>query len=227
MGTKRRNWSREVETTVLVSSKRRCALCFGLEGDTSEKEGQIAHVDRDSSNAAASNAAWLCTRHHSRYDSTSRQAKGHTPDELRAYRNLLYEHLASHMGWPDGTAKRVKAPGVSLALFDRRVPVFRATIAFIREAVKGGRMDLKPLWAFAGATDEAVFLFDDEIAEYLRQLYRQGVRLHTVSVMLEPPEKRTPELVREDADLLLWFTEQFDVARGTFVPYLRLANSAG
>jgi Rieske Fe-S protein len=83
-------------TAVLIASRRRCALCYGLDGDTTEKEGQIAHVDRDASNVAEGNAAWLCTKHHSRYDARSQQTKGHTPKELVAYRGMLYEHMPRH-----------------------------------------------------------------------------------------------------------------------------------
>src|SRR6266851_5842796 len=98
---KRRRFASDVEANVLTSSRRRCALCYGLEGDALEKEGQIAHLDRDPSNAAEDNALWLCTKHHSRYDSRSRQTKGHTVDEVRIYRRMLYEYMASPLVWPD------------------------------------------------------------------------------------------------------------------------------
>ncbi|MGE3336156.1 MAG: hypothetical protein AB7I36_21195 [Rhodospirillaceae bacterium] len=223
----RRHWAKDVETSVLLRSRRRCAFCVGLDGDTTEKEGQIAHVDRDSQNASLENAAWLCTKHHSRYDSRSRQTKGHTPAELRAYLQILYEYTASPATWPDSGGKRTKGPGVSLEVFDRRLPIYAATIAFIREAVKGGKFDLQPIWDFANATEQALFLFDDDLAGYLSTLYRQGVRLHAVSVMLEAPERRTSELIQEETGLLLWFSEQFEETRRRFVRYLRLSSHAG
>ena len=224
---KRRQFPTDVITKVLISSRRRCAMCYGLDGDATEKEGQIAHVDRDASNVALKNAAWLCTRHHPRYDSRSRQTRGHTPDELRSYRAMLYEHMASPSAWPDAGASRTRSGGVSLEVFERRVPFYRATIDFIRTAVREGKLGLEPIFKFASATDEALFLFDDELAEYLATLYRTAVRLHTVSVMKEPVDRRTPELEQEWADLLLWFTEQFEVARRRFAPHLRLGKRAG
>jgi hypothetical protein len=39
-----------VEASVLVKSARRCALCFGVSGDLTEKHGQIAHLDGDPGN---------------------------------------------------------------------------------------------------------------------------------------------------------------------------------
>jgi hypothetical protein len=83
------------ETKVLTSGARRCALCFHLVGDLSEKEGQIAHVDRNRANKAPDNLAFLCLPHHSIYDSTNSQHKNYTPRELKAVRAQLYEAIAA------------------------------------------------------------------------------------------------------------------------------------
>jgi hypothetical protein len=60
-----------VETAVLLKSARRCALCFLLTRDLSEKIGQIAHIDKDPSNGAEENLAFMCLPHHSMFDSRS------------------------------------------------------------------------------------------------------------------------------------------------------------
>lgn len=212
-------------TAVLVASKRRCAFCYGLDGDTTDKEGQIAHIDRNSSNVKPDNAAWLCLKHHARYDSSSKQAKGHTPEELRYYQAQLYEYLAFPQAWPDAPVhtRLAKTPGVSLEVFDRRVPVYRATIAFIRTLLKLHCIELKDMFEFAAATDEALFLFDDKVAEYLALLYKRGLRLRAIGLVLEAPERRTPQLTEEQTHLALWFSEQFAAARKRFAPFLRIS----
>ena len=48
----RKRFPKPVETEVLTKCRRRCALCFGLKGDAKVKEGQLAHIDRNSANAA-------------------------------------------------------------------------------------------------------------------------------------------------------------------------------
>ena len=88
---RRKRTPRGTETEVLVRSRRRCCLCFGLEGDLGEKEGQIAHLDGDLSNADLGNLAWMCFRHHDRYDSQTSQGKGPTVAEAKRYRDELYE----------------------------------------------------------------------------------------------------------------------------------------
>jgi hypothetical protein len=69
-------------------------LCFGLRGDLSEKRGQIAHLDRNSTNDALDNLAFLCLPHHDQYDSRTSQSKGFEIGEIKHYRNLLYTEIA-------------------------------------------------------------------------------------------------------------------------------------
>jgi hypothetical protein len=227
MPVARRSFPPEVETQVLIVCRRRCCLCVFLDGDPSEKEGQIAHVDRDPSNASPDNAAFLCTKHHARYDSRSRQTKGHTPLELRRYVDMLPEYLASSTAWADTGRVHTKGRGVSLDVYDRRLPTYRAVMAFIRSMTNGGRGDLQQIMRFPAETDEALFLFGDDIAEYLVSLYRKAVRLHVVSEIIHAPERRTRDLVDEEMHLLLWFTQQYEETRKRFAPYLYLGRSAG
>jgi hypothetical protein len=85
-----------VETEVLTKSLRRCCVCYGLDGDISQKDGQIAHLDQDRSNHRPDNLAWLCFDHHNSYDSQSRQGKGFTEREVKSYREKLWEAIAQN-----------------------------------------------------------------------------------------------------------------------------------
>ncbi len=81
------------ETGVLVQSRRRCCICFGLNRDTQLKAGQIAHLDQKSSNNAETNLAFLCFEHHDEYDSVSSQRKNLTIGEVKQFRTELYESI--------------------------------------------------------------------------------------------------------------------------------------
>jgi hypothetical protein len=94
MGKKKRvNPTKDVETALLINSKRRCCLCFGLQNDDTEKEGQIAHLDGDPANSEESNLAYLCMRHHTLKDSTTSQHKNFTVAEVVHWKEKLYKHL--------------------------------------------------------------------------------------------------------------------------------------
>lgn len=89
----RKKISAKAETEVLVQSRRRCAMCFGLNSDFKSKRGQIAHVDHDKTNAKFENLAFLCQEHHDEYDSIPSQTKGIKPNELKIHRKKLYEFV--------------------------------------------------------------------------------------------------------------------------------------
>src|SRR2546423_4388334 len=80
----------DVEELVLNQSRRRCALCFHMKGDTTEKKGQVSHLDRKRSNNSADNLAFLCLVHHTEYDSITSQHKNYTVGEVKAARRGLY-----------------------------------------------------------------------------------------------------------------------------------------
>lgn len=107
-----------VMADVLVASRRRCCLCFALSNDAGEKKGQVAHLDRDSSNSSRDNLVFLCLDHHDQYDSRTSQAKGLTIDEVRQYRSQLQRYVAKALPLSD-----VEIAGALLASLDR--PAFR------------------------------------------------------------------------------------------------------
>jgi len=83
-----------VETDVLTSSRRRCALCVALNSDFREKVGQIDHVDGDSANSVFDNLVFLCLEHHAQKSAKSTQSKGLTALEIKEYRDRLYRRLS-------------------------------------------------------------------------------------------------------------------------------------
>jgi len=89
----RRGIPQETKTIILIKSKRRCAFCFGLDNNTDEQEGQIAHINHNNSDNNEDNLVWLCLKHHNKYDSTTSQSKNYTKEELIIYRDKLYEYM--------------------------------------------------------------------------------------------------------------------------------------
>lgn len=90
MSRSRQPPGREVEKQVLVASRRRCCLCFFLNGRNEVRKGQIAHLNRDATDSRFENLVFLCLEHHEDYDGRTSQAKGFLPGEVREYRDHLY-----------------------------------------------------------------------------------------------------------------------------------------
>jgi hypothetical protein len=61
--------------------------------DWGQKQGQLAHLDRDSSNFTEDNLAFFCLPHHDDYDTKRRQTKNLTIREAKTARDRLYEFI--------------------------------------------------------------------------------------------------------------------------------------
>ena len=96
---KRTTKSRQ-DTQVLLKSRRRCCICYGLDRDKSEKKGQIAHLDGNRSNNNINNLAFLCLNHHDTYDSRTSQSKSLQLSEVKAYREELYQYFENFLFGP-------------------------------------------------------------------------------------------------------------------------------
>lgn len=94
---KRKKIPSKVESEVLVKSARRCCLCYGLNGDFAQKNGQIAHIDHSRSNYRLDKLVFLCLEHHEAYDSKTSQSKGIIKQEILFYRDLLYTDVAKQL----------------------------------------------------------------------------------------------------------------------------------
>lgn len=105
----RKKISPKIQAEVLLRSRRRCCLCFGLERDFNLKKGQIAHVDKNNSNSNIDNLVFLCFNHHDEYDSQTSQSKGLSINELKNYNVELQKYISE---WE--TQKRTDKIGISI-----------------------------------------------------------------------------------------------------------------
>jgi len=205
---------------------RRCAFCFAFDDDrTAQPAGQVAHIDRDPENASLENAAYLCLKHHNDYDSKPSQAKRLTPNELKHHQAMLYEFLGQP--WPWSSTSGSKRQGrkrrkmrVTLDVYDRRIPTYRTVVKFLRYIMQDMNPTYPEIFKFVADTDEALFLFDETIADYLAELSKRAVRLHGVAAMLA--RSYGGSLAEENTELGDWFSKQFQETKTLFVPFLQL-----
>jgi len=85
----------DIEAEVLLRSRRRCALCFGLDENTNTRRGQIAHLNKDRNDNRFENLAFLCFDHHDEFDGQTSQSKNITRKEIIRYRTDLYQQAES------------------------------------------------------------------------------------------------------------------------------------
>lgn len=225
----RKKISQSTETRVLVESRRRCALCFGLDHDASEKPGQIAHIDHDNTNANFGNLAFLCMPHHDRYDSKTSQSKGITGKELTHYRDELYRYTVENnpptmVENPVDTRPPESAPhSLPPELYKRRLRLYRHVRTYLASIVAAGAANMNDVNGFVNGLDEAIFLFDDDVDRYFYELYKNGVKMHALQFTFQdlPVGDERTKLVAQHTELALWFMEQPRELVRRALPYLR------
>jgi len=85
----RKKIPQKIADQVLLQSRRRCCICFGLNNDIEEKPG----LDQDNANSDIDNLAWMCLAHHDEYDSKTSQTRKLSIGEAKQYRTELYEAM--------------------------------------------------------------------------------------------------------------------------------------
>ena len=112
-------------------------------------------------------------------------------------------------------------------LFDRRFAVFQATQKVLSKVLQEGACDYNDVHEFTSWTQQAYFLFDDQIHSYLLEIRSNLIGMASTSRQLRDgsnPERRH-EVVQENHELLVWLTDQLNMENdGLFLrfrPYLR------
>lgn len=126
--------------------------------------------------------------------------------------------------------KQVESQGerqkLTLEVYDRKIEIYRTVRTFLGLIDSKASITIEELLQFSYNTNEALFLFDREVAAYIQNLYRKAARLYAVSMSLEglyvPSGEEKSRLVEEKSEILMWFTEQFEIVRDIFYKYISL-----
>ncbi|MEW6076564.1 MAG: hypothetical protein AB1724_02000 [Thermodesulfobacteriota bacterium] len=234
MEKKRKPIPKDIELCILFKSKRRCALCFHYNCDLCVKEGQIAHIDRNPENCVEENLAWLCLLHHNQYDTRPSQSKSFQKSELAKAKADLLAYLSQHneqiLSVPhyDSTLATHPSRGIALDVFQIRLPVYRAFQKIALHIVREAIVPHEVLFEYLREIQDALFLFDEDLDQYLLHVYRQAVRLRGLQGRMEQPERYNNEqwskIVDDETDLILWFDKQLEEGRNRFNRYLNITD---
>ncbi len=80
--------------------------------------------------------------------------------------------------------------------------------------------EMKPLSQLLRDTREHHLLFGSEIGEYLEELYKKGVRLHTIHQKSGPQRILQPADIPVQIEIVEWFSAQHRAADQKFLKYI-------
>lgn len=222
----------EIQNKIFRKSKRRCALCFSIDNDKSEKNGQIAHLDQNNENNKFDNLVFLCLDHHDKYDGRTSQSKGYTKKEVKSYRDDLYEYIGLRDSplWNDNEQinkiEQVNRNKLSVEVYDRKIKIYRAVRDFLLYVMAETKPSREKLAEFSNETDEAIFLFDQDVQDFISEIYSKAVRQRYVNKRLSdhnlPVGDKREALANEDYEIANFYSEKRKELKTLFSRYIYL-----
>src|SRR6266481_1176476 len=114
-------------------------------------------------------------------------------------------------------------------LYDKRFAVFQAARQLLAEVMTHAGVTDDQIRSYVVGTADAVFLLNDDISKYLRELREQAIVLQTISETLAPlpvGDERTG-WANAKARTLTGLMEQLDVLVEKFKPFLTIERHEG
>jgi len=120
-----------------------------------------------------------------------------------------------------GTAK------LNLDLYEKRFSVFDAARKYLREFAMEGKITLDMLNAFVLGTGQTVFLFEDDVKDYIEHLRKITVSHRGLQVSLKSAdnnEERRSEIAARMSEIESELAHAYPKLVELFKPYLKLQN---
>ena len=227
----RKSIPRKTQHDILTKSRRRCAICYFYLNDVEPKEGQIAHIDRNNQNNEESNLVFLCLNHHDKYDSKTSQSKGYITEEVATAKAELERNIkVNFREFVSKTPTKEKLSDnnitrVTLEAYDRRYPIYEAWFKFVVAILTEINVDEKERAFFVKATSDALFLFGEEIDQYLSEIHSKAMRLRTAQRTMQRDNienEKWQKALDEEERVSLWFEKQLTDGKYLFSKYMTI-----
>lgn len=132
---------------------------------------------------------------------------------------LLLAAIVAWIGYQQYILARAR---FKLDLFDKRFAVYKATQKFLSIILGAARFEMGEFWEFRRDTQDAPFLFRDDIVQFLDAVDKAALDLRTATECYEhlPVGDDRTRLVNRKAAVLKQLTDELSRLRTVFGPYL-------
>jgi len=110
-----------------------------------------------------------------------------------------------------------------LDLFAKRFAIYKGAQSFLTFIMNEGKVTIEKIYQFRAETQDAIFLFDDDIAAILKQIDEKALNLWatTEKSKKELDCKEKSILNRDGSELFEWLISQLPKLKDIFSPYLK------
>lgn len=142
---------------------------------------------------------------------------------LNALSLPLIAAVGAFLAWQQ---MRIAKAKLTHDLFDRRFAVFQAARIFLSEIFRKAHVSDEALWNYRAGIGEAVFLLDDELRDYLEEIYKAALkmRMHRQQYEGIPPIQERSVAVEAEHEQLSWLIDQLPILVERFKPFLKLED---
>lgn len=146
---------------------------------------------------------------------------------LQAFLTPVIASVVAYVAWQQW---KTNARNSMIDRYDRRLRVYEQVVVFLGAVMRDFKVEISEVQSFRRNTAEADFLFGPEIPGYLDDLMKQALSLRVAH--LEYRDMTQPIHANYDHQAIVnamhegetWFTQQHDVAREKFRPYLDISK---
>lgn len=131
--------------------------------------------------------------------------------------------IAAYIAWLQWKLAHNK---LRLDLFDRRYKVYDATRRFLIAIDSEADFSNTQLFNFTAETSDAIFLFNSDVIDYLELIKNRSIEMRLKeknSISMQDGNERS-RLIEENAELLLWLSEEIKNMKSVFSPYLDFSH---
>jgi hypothetical protein len=119
---------------------------------------------------------------------------------------------------------RIEKRNSRFQLFSPRHQIYNATMIFISKVISEDNANLEILSEYMRETRDSNIFFEEDINDYISQLYKKGHQLRLVNKRLDDNKlgigEQRNRLAEEGGNISEWFINQNDIAKMKFKPYL-------
>ncbi len=141
------------------------------------------------------------------------------PEYIFAALTLMIGIFVAYTGYNQYLLSKGK---FKLDLFDKRFSVYKAAQVFLINIRDKTKIDMDQILKFKADTQDSVFLFDEDIPNYLKTISNKALELLEVHGNLDgvPKGEDRSEMCRKQTDLRHWLNSQLPELKNKFAPYL-------
>jgi hypothetical protein len=113
-----------------------------------------------------------------------------------------------------------------LDLFEKRFAVYKGVQVFLSYILRGAKVELEELFKFRADTQDAVFLFGDDIPDYIGQIDKAALELMATAEELKdlPVGEERSRMAQKKTEQIKWLIDQLPKLRRVFGPYLKFKS---